>query len=183
MFDDAGFSARYESECPLCHQAINVGDQVRRVNREYAHFICPSPEQVAQGEKPKHIGKVACDAFGNVMAVMTEHGWEDVSGWPVAEYTVAGNPFPVAREHPVVPLEVKGRAEGDPVTIGELAREWVGLARQALALAERPLPQPAPEEQPARAVPEGRCSICADTKRPCTRCATIANGEEWRGGW
>jgi hypothetical protein len=34
-----------------------------------------------------------------------------------------------------------------------------------------------------RAVPEGRCPICADTVRPCTGCASKAAEEDWRGGW
>lgn len=188
------FEARWPMLCAECRGLIRPGQLSVGVGPgTYIHHVCPDrgdddtegvvPPKAEKQKSGDNVGKVACDAYGNPMAVMTGHGWEEVSGWPALEYTEAGNAFanqpqPGRERSPLV-------APAGLVSVGELGRQWVGLAKQSLATAERPLPRPILPDRPTRPVPAGRCPICADTVRPCTGCASKAElvDDGWRGGW
>lgn len=110
---DSGFVARYESACPLCRQGIKIGDRARWVDRETAHFICPQPGAISQSGTVKgqnNLGKVACDAYGNVMMRMTENGWEEVDEPVRAERDVYGNQFPKQLVEPPLNVPLMERA-------------------------------------------------------------------------
>jgi hypothetical protein len=94
--DDVGFITRYESACCLCRRLIAAGSRARTVGQgEYAHHQCPSADVVVLKTTLVHQGKAACDAYGNVMARLTEDGWAEVEAGGQAERTDTGVVFPV----------------------------------------------------------------------------------------
>ena len=79
---DHGFKTRLDSICRSCGGGLPAGTMARSVpTGGYAHVGC-GERAGGEGTKPvkanTNLGKVACDAFGTVIARMTPDGWEEV---------------------------------------------------------------------------------------------------------
>lgn len=132
------FTARFNSPCASCHALIRVGMVVVVLEPGvFAHADCHQQGEVSNpGGKPNHIGKVACDAFGNVISMFGAVGWEEVQQLVRAERTVAGNVFPLARPAMNVNVPMVERAEamvasishmGDYVAVDHSGEWWDGV--------------------------------------------------------
>ena len=121
------FAARFTSVCAACGRDIKLGQLCHSVSRDtYVHQECPvavvdavnGDDSKAEKLKSNTMGKVACDAYGNVMAVMTPAGWQEVDLPARAETDIYGNQFPSPGPMPAVNQPLLVRTDALMASIG-----------------------------------------------------------------